>query len=154
MTKQTKTYLLLFVTLIVWGLIGFRIYKSFRNDNNIVASTNFNQTFTPKKIKKSEIYTVNANYRDPFLGKFPNTTKKKKKPKKKAPKKKTNIRFPKIIYNGIVEGGNVKSYTITINGKQELLTIGQTINDITLINASNDEISVRYKEVTKKIPLE
>ena len=150
MTKQQKTYLLLTATLIVWGIIGYQIYNRLNPKQEQVATTIMTKKYTPQKLIEVANYTIHADYRDPFLGRLSGTKKAlpKKKKKKKTNKKKK--RFPKISYNGVIEGAS-KSYIITVNGNQETFDINQTINEVTLIKANDNEITIRFNEETKII---
>lgn len=153
MTKQQKTYVLLTAVAIVWGLIGYRIYIGMNPTTEIVEAGIQQQKFTPKTFEKTKAYTLKADYRDPFLGKL--ATQKKNVRKKTAPtSKKNDIPFPNIIYNGIVEGGRSKSYTVTVNGKQELLKIGQSIQEVKLLKANTDQITLLFNGITKVIKLQ
>lgn len=153
MTKQQKTYTLLLAVATVWGLIGFRIYKGFyKNDNQATRVTSTNSSYIPPAINVSKAYNLKADYRDPFLGKFPTQKKKTKKVKRVA--QNDNIPFPNIIYNGIVEGGDSKTYTITINGKQELIKVGEELQNIKLVRATSNNIVVRFKGKIKTIQLQ
>lgn len=149
MTKQQKTYVLLAAVLLIWGIIGYQFFNQFSSNNTeVTASSSFE--FVPKKITKQETYTVNANYRDPFLGKLPSDKKKKIVKRKKAPK--TNIPFPSIIYRGVVEGGS-KSFILTINGVEEIMSVGQTLHKVTLKKANQSQVIVVFNSVSKTIQL-
>lgn len=148
MNKKLKRYVLLFVALLVWGLIGYRVYEYF-NPEEITVENFTPQKFIPKKIKETEKYTIKANYRDPFLGVAP--TKKKKKIAKKVIK--NNQPFPSVVYNGVIEANRTKSYIITINGQQEVFKIGQTFNNVKLLSANAKQIKVRNNGVNKTIQL-
>ena len=149
MTKQQKTYVLLAAVLLIWGIIGYQFINQFSSNNTEVSTTSsFN--FIPKKIKQQESYTVKADYRDPFLGKLPSDKKKKIYKKKKTPK--TNIPFPSIIYSGVVEGGS-KSFILTINGVEEIMSVGQTLHKVTLKKANQSQIVVVFNSVSKTIQL-
>jgi len=148
LTKQQKTYVLLIVTLLVWGIIGFQIYNRLNPKQEMLAKNSIEQKYEPQKLKKVITYTITADYRDPFLGKFPATKKIVTNKKKKTTKKQHNKRFPKIIYNGIVEGRSL-SFVITINGNQETLKLKETLKDITLLKGNAEEITLLFNEETK-----
>ena len=150
MTKQQKTYFLLIVVLLIWGVIGYQTFSKLNTDQENTATVEMPKKYIPKKIKKDKPYTIKADYRDPFLGKTKN--RKKNKSVNKSLNKKPAIPFPEVIYNGIV-AGSTKAYTITINGKQELLKIGETFQDIKLVKANSEKITVRNNGITKTIQL-
>ncbi|CAA0164308.1 conserved hypothetical protein [Tenacibaculum maritimum] len=147
MTKQQKTYLLLTLTVIVWGLIGHRIYKSVALRKENASDIRKKQQYIPREFRKVNLYVVEANYRDPFLGEF----YIQKNKEKKVISKKNSFSYPNVVYNGIVEGGGVKLYTITINGRQDLLRVGDGANGIKLIRGNEEEILVRFHKIDKTI---
>lgn len=146
MDKQQKIYLLLTATLIVWGIIGYQIYNRFNPKQEQVVATS-TAKYEPQELTKKTSYSVNPEYRDPFLGKF--STTKKTITKKKGSKKNTKQKpFPKIIYNGIIEGAS-QSFIITINGNQETFTLKETINKVTLLKGNSEEITMSFNDETK-----
>ena len=154
MTKQQKTYALLVAVLIIWGLIGYQIFNQL-NPKEELSTTFVTQKYQPKALKKVVAYELQNNYRDPFLGKLPNSTKaivqkKAKKERKKNTKKK---KFPRVVYNGIVEGAS-QLFVITINDNQENFTINQTINDVTLIEGNEAEITLSFDDEVKTFPIQ
>ncbi|TCI85577.1 hypothetical protein [Tenacibaculum sp. M341] len=151
MTKQQKTTLLLVAVLAIWGAIGYQIYSKLDTDEAIVITNSIVENYKPEKIEKRIAYTVNDDYRDPFLGTI--KTEKKKVKKKSVPKSNPSIPFPNIIYNGVVTGGGTKSYVLTIQGKQELFKKGETIKKIKLLQANDEKIKVRFNGVTKSFEL-
>lgn len=153
MNKQQKTYFLVVAVLIVWGLIGYQFFKKINPTENETSSIQMPKKYIPKKINKSKSYVVTGKYRDPFLGTL-FVKKKKVKKKKVTPRIEESIPFPMVFYNGIVDGGNLKSYTITVNGKQELLRIGEELAGVKLVKATKEKIIVRFNRVVKTIKLQ
>jgi len=149
MKKQQKTVWLLTAVVIIWGLIGYTLYKrrypSVPETKRLVVSKS-----TFKKINESKsFYKVNGEYRDPFLGKYPQNKKVIKiKPKK------IEVRFPNIIYNGMIEGKKTASYILTINGQQEILKLGEIFQEVTLIKANYEEATVLFQGLKKTFLLE
>lgn len=151
MKKQQKTIWLLSAVIIIWGLIGYTFYKRRyptvpETKIHVVSKSTF------KKINESKrFYNVNGTYRDPFLGKYP---QKKKVIKRKIKPKKIEVRFPNIIYNGMIEGNKTTSYILTINGQQEILKLGEIFQEVTLKKANSTEAIVLFQGVKKTILLE
>lgn len=152
MKKQQKTYLLLIGVLLIWGIIGYQIFSQLNPTEKTSFIDNKKTEYTPEKRVELEKYIVKANYRDPFLGKT--YSKKKTKPRKATAQKKEIIPFPSVIYTGFVEGSLAKSYIITVNGKQEVLKINQTFENITLLRANDKEATIKFNDIIKKIPIE
>jgi len=154
LTKQQKTYLLLTAVLIIWGLIGYQIFNQLSPKEEHTEMV-VHQKYQPKAIKKVVSYELKNNYRDPFLGKLPASTKAiaQKKPKKEKKKNTKKKKFPRVVYNGIVEGAS-QLFVITINGNQENYTINQTINDITLIDGNDTEITLSFNDEEKTFPIQ
>ena len=149
MTKQQKTYFLLIVVLLIWGVIGYQIFSKLNTNQETTATVEMPKKYIPKKIKKDKPYTIKADYRDPFLGKFPS-----KKIVRKKIIKKTMILFPSIIYNGVIAGNTSQSYILTINGNQEVFKLKETINEVKLLKVTKEEVMITYKGNKKIIRLQ
>lgn len=136
--------------LLIWGIIGFKIYSALAPEAETLALME-DVTFSPKKTIQRDTFTIKADYRDPFLGTFVSS----KKNVVKTPKKKT-INFPQIGYTGLITDQETKKHIffVTIAGKQHLMQKGQQQNEVTLVSGSSKRIRVRYKGVLKTIPLQ
>jgi hypothetical protein len=147
MKKQTKIGLLLMAALLVWSIIGYQIIGSL---NPPVPQTGVPsiKKHTAEKFSKQALYSLQENYRDPFLGGFP---QKKIVVKKAIPKKETTPPFPAIVYNGMIQGSNSKSFILTINGNQEVLKLGDLKQQITLVSANGEEAVVRFQGIKKTV---
>lgn len=147
MTKNQKTYALLFTVVVVWGAIGFQLYKHY---NPAPVETHIGEVpkFIPQQGEKQVGYAIQPDYRDPFLGKI----YKKKVAVKKTKKPKPKVNFPPIVFNGEIKG-NQKLYIISINGKQEIFKLRQSIQGIQLIKASARSVVLKYQGVRKEFKL-
>ncbi|SHK12457.1 hypothetical protein SAMN04488007_2087 [Maribacter aquivivus] len=153
MKKQYKTYLLLAVVLLVWGMIGYKfvsaINPSVESDNSAVTA----EKFVPKEIKEREQFAIVADYRDPFLGtmKTPASGRKKKVSKtvkKELPKK-------NISYTGFItdKASKQKIFFVTIDGQQQMMGLKDTFNEVKLVQGTNSYIKVSYNGISEKIIL-
>lgn len=142
MKKQQKTYILLVAVLCVWGLIGYQIYSRMNPDALVLEDTVILNKFKRQAVVEAPIYELRKPYRDPFSGKYPK--KKVTKRKAKVVPKREVLPLPKIVFNGAIQNGKKRSYILTINGKQELLKIGETAQKVTLLKVSNTEIKVKF----------
>ena len=150
MNKNTKTAVLLVVVVIVWGAIGYQIYLNYHpSQGESLAATSM--SFTPKQHIVKNSYSITANYRDPFTGKkYKKPTPKKTILKKEPPK--PEIIFPRILFMGMIEGTK-KTYIISINNRQEIFQLNNTFQDITLVAANENTITICYQNSTKKYSL-
>ena len=149
MNKKKKTYVLLVLVIIIWGFIGYYIYK-YLNPDVPQIETISQKRFVPKMITaKSNDFAI-SNYRDPFLGSI-NTVKK---PTGVLSSQVQQVVFPKVIYNGIVKGNNTKQFIISINNQQEMMKVGTTIQGVKLMQANSKQIIVRFNKISKTIMLQ
>lgn len=146
MNKKQKTYALLIVVLVIWGLIGYNIYRYLNpiEERQPVATPKRNTTSIEPVPKDTLII---PNYRDPFLGKVFLSKRNNRNPVTNS------LKFPSIMYHGLVEGSRVKSYIISIENQQELLKLGQTFLDVKLISANAKAITISFKGARKTIKL-
>lgn len=151
--KQQKTAILLVGVIIVWGLIGYTIYKRFNPPDPVNKVPMINGTFFKGLDTTIVFYEVSAGYRDPFLGRYPQKKKEVRSKQKNSPPK-IEVVFPNVVYNGIISGNNTTSFIFTINGQQEILKIGETFAEVKLIKANAQEARVLFKGVSKSFLLE
>lgn len=152
MEKKKKTYLLLTAVLLVWGIIGYKIYKQFKPEPVQEVKESQLISFKTERPKNQFTYTLHKDYRDPFLGNFP-IKKRQKTAKKRMSKtiksKPKKISFPRIIYNGLITPKKITSHSvfmIAINGKNELFKVGQTNTEVKLLYGTEKEVQVQYKD--------
>ena len=144
MKNKRNTYILLSAVLILWGLIGYRVFASMNpsngNKNKIVKI----EKFQPIKRKNRETYMIHKNYRDPFLGTI---EIQKNKTRKFSKQIKEKIVFPNIEYKGIFSSNNKKNtvFLITINGDQEIFKAKEEHKGIKLLKGDKEKIILKYK---------
>ena len=153
MQQKRKTYLLLALVVVVWGILGFRIVKTLSPDSEtsqVIVST---AGISFPEIK-NDSFAIRANYRDPFLG----TWSKSDKPAKTKKKLKKIPQLPKIpiIYSGSMaeNGKKGRMFFVTINGKQHLMKLNQTVEMVRLLKGNKQTITVRYPGHTETIALQ
>lgn len=153
MKKQYKTYALLSLVLVVWGLIGFRLVKAINPSTEPQKNATITEKFSPKTITERERFDIIADYRDPFLGTI--KTKKSTVNKKISKPIKKDIQKKNITYTGFIidKGSNDKLFFVTIDGKQHLMGLKNTINDVTIIAGTKSFIKVAYYGTSEKIVL-
>ena len=151
MGKSIKTYILLGVVLIIWGVIAYRIFATLSPESQ--AQTSFSsKSYVPMALTTRDTFSIKADYRDPFLGTLAHS-----KPQKKTLQKVVKKEIPTIDvqYTGSMYNSSAKKriYFLTINGQQHLLEKGKTAADITLVRGSEGSITYRYQGVLKKVSL-
>lgn len=145
MKNKNRTYLLLVAVVAVWGTIGYKLYSNMNTaveKTTVIANTDFKRIHA----EKGEQRTIQPDYRDPFLGKI-YKKKVKKAPVKKVVKK-APVVFPPVQYIGIISG-NINSFIIQINGRQEIFKKGQTFQGITLKKGNEKNIVIQFKGASK-----
>ena len=151
MKQRKKTYILLAVVLAIWGILGFRVVKTLKPEHEESQQTVLTDYYIPENQKERDTFSIDGNYRDPFLGKMPY--------KKKSPKvvKRKSKSFPRknITYLGSVgdKDSKNKMFFVNIEGQQHILTLRQKVGDVVLISGDNTQIRVRYPGHTETIKL-
>ncbi len=151
MSKNQKTYLLLFAVVLVWGAIGFQFFSNYGSTTVEVAPI---KTKIPdySSAKSKVIYTIQPDYRDPFLGKLYRKPVKKKKTPPPSPSPKIVVVFPNIVFKGVIQGGEA-SFIVSINEMDEIFKAGDTYKEVKLIKGDEKEILVEYQKEKKAYPL-
>jgi hypothetical protein len=160
MKNKKLTYFLIFIVLIVWGLIIYRVFVSVGGDDDLVPVATvkiikepYNDYSLPKDTTK-----LLLNYRDPFgLVKFKDTVAIVAKTRTKTiqPKPISPFNWGFIHYAGYIRNSSSKKLIalVSINGKNEMLSEGDTKDRVKLIKNLRDSIKISFNGRTKFIVL-
>lgn len=155
MKNKKNIYFLVPAVLLIWGIIGYKIYTTLNVENAVLMPNNSSVDFNPEKIKEVEKFTINANYRDPFLGKLITNKKVSSTPVKI--KQKPTVIFPMINYNGMIspkEANRATLFLIVINNKQQFLSVGEEIEGVKLLKGNSKEIIISFQNSKKTIHIQ
>lgn len=150
MKNKKNIYVLVPAVLLVWGLIGYRIFTGLDPDIAAVKKTRIMKDFKPSKLVVNTNFEIQANYRDPFLGTLDTRMSNKVAPKKRVQQKEVVV-FPEILYKGIFSpGDHSKSvFLISIDGEQQMFKIREMHREIKLLSGDKEKILVKYKKEKK-----
>jgi hypothetical protein len=151
MKNKKSIYILLPVVLLIWGLVMYELF-SFSKPDEVMETEPPGFDFKPVKIKERDPFSIDVNYRDPFLGKIYTTQKatliKKSISKiKKIPKVVEPLVWPTIAYKGIVSDTKDKTrvFMLIIGGKTFLMKKGEIANEVFLKDGDRESVYVKYK---------
>jgi len=155
MKNKKSIYILLPVVLLIWGLVIYRLFDFTADD--IPDGTPLNFKVKPLAIKPKDTFSINVNYRDPFLGKMYLPVQGKKTIKKASTTKQTPpLIWPSIVYKGIVSDNKNKKkvFMLIISGQTFLMSEKDTQLDVHLTGGNREYITVRFQGVANKIFLQ
>lgn len=157
MKNKKSIYILLPIVLFIWGTVIFQFFTFSGNDGDITDISNKFE-IKPLKVKERDTFTINVNYRDPFLGKMysPNSTHIARHHSKKIPKPIEPIIWPQILYKGIVSDTKNKTrvFMLIINGKTYLMKKGDIQEGVLLKDGNRLSIDAKFKDALNVIPLQ
>lgn len=147
-------YILIPATLIVWGLIIYRIINGMNSGNDNPVS--YAMSAVVKTELLADTFSINPVYRDPFLGK---RTEKRTGAETAGAKVNVQpvvlptIQWPAIVYGGVIRNQklNKEMFMVQIDGQEYIMKKGETINGITLKMAFKDSIEVNFSKEKKII---
>lgn len=152
MKNKTKTYLLLAAVLAIWGIIGFKIMSTLNPEPPEAKKQEDRITFTPKSHTAKDTFSIRPAQRDPFLGTL--YAKKQESATPRITKPKEEFLWIPITYHGTVskQDSKEKLCILSINGQQHIMKIGQEVQEVKLVKASNADIQVSYKGQRRTVP--
>lgn len=155
MTKKRNTKLLLIAVIAIYAAIIVRFFMLRSGDDSRAIAIDPIGKFTPAEYKVASAFTINNNYRDPFLGTLPSTSQQVPTQKNSQPQEEQPSYFPSIRYNGIVSDAdsNNKVISIVVNDKEYVIREGKTVDSVDVLQADDKTLQVRYKNTSKKIKL-
>ncbi len=154
MLKNKKALYVLFpLTILIWGLVSYKIYIGLKGDDDMGVEINAVPTLLVPD-SGIDTFSVFNNYRDPFLGavKKPRMNngldKNASKPNVsnnnviKPPLPPVNGNWPTIQYSGILknQSNSTSLILLSINGKTYTLKQGDAAEGIKVISFSNAEV--------------
>lgn len=158
MKSKGLTYGLLILVGIIWYQVFIRVKSNFSNEEAI--SVQQNAPIFQKNIRKPKSFGLKANYPDPFHtgGAVKRQIQTQiinpgppPKNKSKLKQKENSVYWPEIKYYGFVRNTNSKSprAIVSIDGHLfKLLEGDEVFDNIRIVQATADELSVKYKGET------
>lgn len=155
MKNKKNIYILLPIVLGIWGMVIYRLF-SFSNPDTNIPATASNFTFKPIEVKARDTFSIDVNYRDPFLGKMYSNDVQKKNTSHVPKVKKDTLIWPNIIYKGLVSDSKEKKkvFLVSINGQTYFMNEKTTEQEVTLKKGNRNTIEVLYKGKKNKIGLQ
>lgn len=155
MKNKKNIYILLPIVLGIWGMVIYRLF-SFSNPDTNIPATASNFTFKPIEVKARDTFSIDVNYRDPFLGKMYSNDVQKKNTSHVPKVKKDTLIWPNIIYKGLVSDSKEKKkvFLVSINGQTYFMNEKTTEQEVTLKKGDRNTIEVLYKGKKNKIGIQ
>lgn len=164
MKNKKLLYLLLPLTIGLWGVIIFKIVNSasgiegVENQDKIVFQKSDGLTMP-------DTFSIICNYPDPFLGKttpkqyrspansVTSAAKAKDVVKEKKKAAITTLVWPEVVYKGIIKNqkSNKQLALLQINGKSNAMKMGESYENIELIRIFKDSIEVKFGKEKKYV---
>lgn len=138
MKKNSITYLLIVLVVVVWGVVFYNIFNpSDKNKTEQVAATIKSQK---KENKRPRLL---RNYQNPF-----GTKNTENKQVAEAQKQVEIIKEPPTFtYKGLIKGAKNKVIIIENNGISQLITRSDSILDYKVISINTDSVVLRKRGI-------
>lgn len=148
MKNKKSIYILLPIVLLVWG---FLIYQFFSMSNANPEIPKLSQGLSYKKItiKEQDTFTIDVNYRDPFLGKayVKKETISNTENTNTVKINRDTLIWPSIQYRGIVsdQKDKITIFMLEINQQSYLMKKKDIEQQVVLKDGNRNAIQVIYK---------
>ncbi|MCX6182465.1 MAG: hypothetical protein NT150_11100 [Bacteroidetes bacterium] len=155
MKNKKLTYVLIPVVLLVWVIVGYKIYVKYVGGDDATVVEQGTPQFTKSK-KVIEEFSLQANYRDPFLGNSISEPQVKQvdqlnmqRPDRLIPQP-IQIQKPIVRWPNISIGGKVNSTTlILIGNRRSLMKAGDEEMGVSLIKLYKDSVKLKFQGEVK-----
>lgn len=155
MKNKKIIYLLLPLVIIIWGVVLYRVFSITAAEPILPVPGN---TLSNKDIKTSvlDTFSIDANYRDPFLDKVvhvPVENKIKSTPLPKVEKILIPLKWPVLTYLGIIKNqdSGKKITLINIDGESNFMKEGDEVSGIHLLKVYKDSVEVSFMKERKMV---
>lgn len=160
MKGKKNIYFLLPLALLIWGVIGYKVWEGIKRKD--IISSKPSSMLESTSNSKIDTFDILDNYPDPFL-KYGFNRKQERRPesivsnnnsslKKNDPRTVNQIKtWPDIIFLGSMKNRSSKRELafLKINGADYSLKTGEKIENIKLIAILKDSIIVEYQKVKR-----
>lgn len=153
MKNKKRTGYLLLAVILIYGAVIARFFMLSNEGGNIEFIPEEIVAFKPTQYKVKESFTIDNDYRDPFLGTFPKNDQASNQAIKQEKKPIEDTSFPTIKYMGVISdaGSNKRVLSLRINGKEYITKVGSTVDSVGIVAGNIKNITVSYKGKRKVI---
>lgn len=135
----------------IWGMVVYQFFSFGSSDVVVTPSVNV-KPLKDLTTQQTKVDTIVVDYRDPFLGKLYSSNKPKVVSKPKVPK--PEVKWPQVIYKGLVASGNNTIYLVIVDGANQMYRLGDNKSDLTLKTATDKSLTFRYQGEQKEFALQ
>lgn len=152
MKNKKSIYILLLVVLLIWGLVIYNFVSWSPSGTPDIAEPGPVEA-KPLDIVKRDTLILDADYRDPFLGKMHRPGNTVTDAVKRKVKKQEPVVWPALQYKGIVSDNKdkIRVYMVVINGQAYLMGEKETAQEVTLKKGDRQSVTLSYKGRTTTI---
>ncbi|WP_299213784.1 hypothetical protein [uncultured Dokdonia sp.] len=154
MNKKKRTRYLLLAVILIYGAVVVRFFMLSDDGVDAMITSEPITSFKPASYTVKESFTIDNNYRDPFLGTIVNRNQTRKKNiSRQNASNQEDAYFPAIKYLGLISdtGSGKKVLSLEINTKEYIAKEGSVIDSVQIISGNLKNISVSYKGKRKNI---
>lgn len=154
MIKKKRTTYLLIGVIAIYAAIVVRFYMLSNDRDSVVIGETPIGAFTPTLYETKKEFTLDTNYRDPFLGTV--SKRRRKISRTQSPEGITDeILFPDVTYLGIISDAksSTKVLSLKINNREYVIREGTSQDSLYVISGTREKLIVSYKGRRKEIKI-
>lgn len=156
--KKTLTGLLFALCAVIWGTIAWKVYSTMHEGEGVEP-----RPLVKSKPQREKSITLLLNYRDPFLGGYPqdkpvvtNVKNKQINPNAQPVSSSKPIieeMPPNFQYKGIMRIGKEIKAIVAFNGQIQMIKSKEKLGDFSIMTIKEKSITVSRKHKNYTIPL-
>lgn len=155
MKSKKLTYILILLTIFIWGFVAFSLLHEDRDSDQVAAQSNFEEE---QVLDTVSYHPLDLNYSDPFTDRKLLRTERVKLNNDDVKKhnilptasnsllKKQPIKWPSIVYGGTINGSKG---LLSINNRQYIVVENEIYNDVSIKQVFQDSIELEFKETLR-----
>ena len=156
MEKKKLNYILIFVLVVVWGLVVYRLF--FKGKGTVVSTSPTMTVVEDVEVLSIDTFQLLSTYRDPFLGSIKKPVvysaprPKVQKIVPVVPKEKPKpIDWSFIHYKGSINSKDRKTGLVNFRGQSMIVHEGDSLGDVYIKNILPNQITIIFKDSTKTL---
>lgn len=150
MKNKKIVYVLIPVTLIVWGLIFYKIFSGIYGGADVPVAGGNEFIAGDSNETMNDTFSIHPDYRDPFLGKFTKPAIIQDHRSDAVAKKVTATPvmsvWPSIVYGGLIRNqkSNKQLIMLVVNGQSTTAKTGDLVSGVEITKVYKDSIEVKF----------
>ncbi len=157
MKKKATILILLFLCIVVWGTIGWKVYSALQEETPVLVAS----VKAPAPKAQPDTLALLLDYRDPFLGGYPQQRKQVEETSLRqavdrevyAEQPQEEV-IPDFEYKGVVRMGQTTQAIVSRHGENLMVKVNEKVGEFSVLKITDNTLLVSRKNKQYELPIQ